>query len=64
MFPISLFLLERVIFAKSLPFRLGWDYSGDILGQDQWKWLEQELELAKREAQATVIVSSIQVRFS
>jgi len=33
--------------------------SGDMLGEEQWKWLEQELE--QSDAQAHIVVSSVQV---
>lgn len=43
-------------------FRFGWNYDGDMLGQEQWKWLEGELLQASEDERirATVLVSSIQ----
>ncbi len=35
------------------------DYSGDVLGEEQWLWLEKEL--SNSSAAAHIIVSSVQV---
>lgn len=44
-------------------YSAGWErhYKGDILGKDQWKWLERQLLAARSEATFTILVSSIQV---
>eukprot|EP01069_Polyplicarium_translucidae_P003313 Polyplicarium_translucidae@DN2272_c0_g1_i2.p2 len=42
--------------------RIGWNSERDMLGEEQWKWLENELGSSK--AAVNVIVSSVQVRFS
>ncbi|OII74014.1 uncharacterized protein cubi_02816 [Cryptosporidium ubiquitum] len=52
------------IFAASLRFfasvfGYGHAYEGDMLGEDQWKWLEKELSNSK--ALANIIISSVQV---
>lgn len=52
------------IFAASLRFfapvfGYGHSYEGDILGKDQWEWLQKEL--AESNALANIIISSVQV---
>lgn len=52
------------IFAASLRFfasvfGYGHSYEGDMLGKDQWEWLEKELSNSK--ALANIIISSVQV---
>ncbi len=44
-------------------FNFGQDYSGDILGEEQWRWLDQTLNSSSRadDAQVTLVVSSVQV---
>ena len=43
-------------------FKLGSDYNGDILGESQWKWLENELKVS--DSDFNIIVSSIQIMTS
>lgn len=43
-------------------FQLGTHYQGDILGEEQWEWLEEQLSRAANEDDSsTLVVSSIQV---
>lgn len=41
---------------------LGYNYDGDVLHEEQWKWLESQL--SKSQADVHVIVSSIQVPYA
>ena len=43
-------------------FKVGENYGGDVLGEEQWQWLDRVLGQSSHEnAQITLIVSSIQV---
>ena len=39
--------------------RVGYEYEADVLGEEQWEWLEAQLKHSR--AQAHIVVSSIQV---
>lgn len=58
-----LFQFQRFMHSL-LAVRLGWDDSADVLGEEQWNWLEQELQSSHTGEEATIIVSSMQVRFT
>ena len=55
--PLVAALLRLVAGCLDLARRL--DFRGDVLGDDQWAWLERELE-KERAAQFVVVVTSIQ----
>jgi alkaline phosphatase D len=57
-FPLSAHLAALVRTATAV-FGLGLDFSGDVLGQAQWEWLDHTL--ASSDADFHVIISSIQV---
>ena len=42
-------------------FGIGKEYDGDILGENQWKWFENELAEYARNASSVIVVSSIQM---
>ncbi|KAK1443077.1 calcineurin-like metallo-phosphoesterase superfamily like protein [Babesia gibsoni] len=44
---------------KNFIFGIGWNHKGDMLGKEQWKWLEGQLY--NSEAESHIIVSSIQI---
>lgn len=50
-----------LIYDTNSILRLGWDHPANMLGEEQWNWLEAELELSHKHAQPIVIISSIQV---
>ncbi|KAH7650269.1 hypothetical protein FG379_003341 [Cryptosporidium bovis] len=52
-------LFEASLFTLASIFGCGYSYEGDILGKEQWIWLEKEL--SESEANVNIIVSSIQV---
>ena len=59
-FGAGLACMSRLVAAT---FKFGQDYSGDILGEDQWRWLDQTLNSSSRvdDAQVTLVLSSVQV---
>ena len=58
-FPLSALVAAAIRWA-CVTAGLGLDYGGDILGEEQWKWLELQLQQDPRPS-VTIIVSSIQV---
>ncbi|KAK1940238.1 putative membrane protein [Babesia divergens] len=53
---MSLFIYHRLI---NFILGLGWDHDGDVLGEEQWHWLEGQLH--NSEAESHIIVSSMQI---
>ena len=58
---ISWLPFASVISAFCRLFTQGLDHDGDMLGEQQWTWLEQVLKEAKEKADVTLVVSSVQV---
>lgn len=56
--PFSPLAPEKRWFSSS--FCLGSDYAGSVIGEDQWEWLEGQLE--DSDASVHVVVSTLQVR--
>ena len=42
-------------------FGIGIEYDGDVLGEKQWKWFENELKESEGNDSSVIVVSSIQM---